>query len=99
MNEVAGLNIEGFPTLKFYGKDKSKEPIDFNGGRDADGIVEWLKDHTEYEWVEPQVETAGKETPEELWYFTSWNVIYLNNSLDMRNKNYLLSFYVSNYTD
>lgn len=66
MNEVAGLNIEGFPTLKFYGKDKSKEPIDFNGGRDADGIVEWLKDHTEYEWVEPQVETEGKETPEEL---------------------------------
>lgn len=43
LNEVAGLEIQGFPTLKFYGKDKSQEPIDYNGGRDADGIISWLK--------------------------------------------------------
>lgn len=52
-NEVSGVDIQGFPTLKFWGKDKSAEPIEYNGGRDADGIVQWLKEHTQYEWVEP----------------------------------------------
>ena len=51
-NEVADVEIQGFPTLKFWGKDKSAAPVDYNGGRDADGILSWLKDHTEYDWVE-----------------------------------------------
>ena len=33
-NEVTGLNIEGFPTLRFWGKDKAN-PVDYNGGRDT----------------------------------------------------------------
>ena len=57
LNEIGGLDIQGFPTLKFYGKDKSQAPIDYNGGRDADGIISWLKEHTEYEWVEPEAAT------------------------------------------
>lgn len=59
-NEVAGVDIQGFPTVKFWGKDKSVGPIDFDGERTADGIVQWLKDHTEYEWVEaaPSEETV-----------------------------------------
>lgn len=52
-NEVAGIEIEGYPTLKFWGKDKSVPPIDYDGGRDADGIIEWLKTHSDYPWVEP----------------------------------------------
>ncbi len=51
-NEVAGLEIQGFPTLKWWGKDKSAEPIDYDGGRDTEGIISWIKDHTEYDWVE-----------------------------------------------
>ena len=51
LNEVAGINIEGFPTLKFFGKDKTAAPIDYDGPRNADGIINWLKDHTEYDWV------------------------------------------------
>jgi protein disulfide-isomerase-like protein len=50
-NEVASVNVEGFPTLKYWGKDKSVEPIDFDGDRTSDGIIEWLKEHTQYEWV------------------------------------------------
>lgn len=46
LNEVGGLNIEGFPTLKYYGKDKSQAPIDYSGPRNADGIINWLKEHT-----------------------------------------------------
>jgi len=37
------FNIEGFPTLKFF---KNGEAIDFNGGRDAQGIVTWLEKKT-----------------------------------------------------
>jgi len=62
LNEIGGLDIQGFPTLKFYGKDKSQAPIDYSGGRDTEGIISWLKDHTEYEWVEPE---ATKETTTE----------------------------------
>jgi protein disulfide isomerase len=51
-NEVSAVDIQGFPTLKFWGKDKSQPPIDFNGERTADGIIQWLKDHTSYEWIE-----------------------------------------------
>lgn len=59
LNEVAGLEIQGFPTLKYYGKDKSQDPIDYNGPRNADGIINWLKEHTEYEWVEPEAGSSS----------------------------------------
>jgi protein disulfide-isomerase A1 len=52
-NEVAGVDIQGFPTVKFWRKDKSAIPLDFNGERNADGIIQWIKEHSEYEWVEP----------------------------------------------
>jgi len=61
-NEVAGVDIQGFPTLKFWGKDKTAEPIEYNGGRDADGIISWLRDHTQYEWVEEATEESVDET-------------------------------------
>jgi protein disulfide-isomerase A1 len=61
LNEVPSVEIQGFPTLKFYGKDKSQPPIEYNGGRDADGIITWLKEHTEYDWVEPAPASETKE--------------------------------------
>ncbi len=42
-NEVAGIDIQGFPTLKFFPKDKTQEPIEYDGGRDTEGILSWLK--------------------------------------------------------
>ena len=33
-NEVTGVNVEGFPTLRVWGKDKAN-PVDYNGGRDT----------------------------------------------------------------
>ena len=68
-NEVSGVDVQGFPTLKFWGKDKSAEPIEYNGGRDADGIISWLKEHTQYEWVdvaEGEVEVDVAEGEEEV---------------------------------
>ncbi len=34
-------NIQGFPTIKFFGLDK-KKPIDYNGQRTAQAIVDFL---------------------------------------------------------
>lgn len=50
-NEVAEVDIQGFPTLKFWGKDKTQAPIDYTGERTAEGIIAWLKDHVSHEWV------------------------------------------------
>lgn len=36
----APYGIQGFPTIKFFGFDKSK-PADYQGSRDADGIVNY----------------------------------------------------------
>jgi protein disulfide-isomerase A1 len=63
-NEVAGSDVQGFPTLKFYRKDKEAEPLEFNGGRDAEGIINWIKENTEYPWVEP-LPAGGEEAEEE----------------------------------
>ena len=64
LNEVEGLDISGYPTLFWYGKDKTVAPIQFNGGRDAEGIIAWIRDHTEHAWVEPVVEAAGEDEEE-----------------------------------
>lgn len=67
-NEISGLDIQGYPSVKFWRKDKSAFPIEFNGERTAEGIVQWLKEHTEYAWVEtePVGENEEKAAEEEL---------------------------------
>ena len=60
-NEVPGLDVQSFPTVKFWRRDKSQQPIDFNGERTADGIVQWIKEHTEYDWI-PPAEDVGESS-------------------------------------
>ena len=43
-NEVEGVAIEGFPTLKLYPAN-NKVPVDFDGERSENVIVDWLKLH------------------------------------------------------
>lgn len=45
-NEVPGVNIKGFPTLKFYPGNAKSSPIDFDGDRSEEGIIKFLQDHT-----------------------------------------------------
>jgi len=42
-NEIDGVNIQGYPTLKFYGS-KSKQPVDYDGDREFEGIVSFLNE-------------------------------------------------------
>uniref|UniRef100_A0AC35FXX6 Protein disulfide-isomerase n=1 Tax=Panagrolaimus sp. PS1159 TaxID=55785 RepID=A0AC35FXX6_9BILA len=51
------FKIEGFPTLKFW-KD-GENPIDYDGGRDADSIVQWLKEKTDPNYKPPPEEVVS----------------------------------------
>lgn len=46
-NEVDGLNIQGFPTLKFYPRGRKSSPLDYNGERTEDGFIEYLKKNSQ----------------------------------------------------
>lgn len=48
VNEVDGVEVRGYPTLKFYPKGEGKKvPIDFDGDRDLESIKTWLKEKSQ----------------------------------------------------
>ena len=47
MNEAEGVEIQGYPTLKFYKKGKKNSPVSYEGGRTKDEIIEWLKENSD----------------------------------------------------
>ena len=43
-NEVEGIEVTGFPTIKFYpGNKKDKRPMDYSGERTTDAIIKYLQ--------------------------------------------------------
>jgi len=46
-NIAEQFDIEGYPTLKLF---KNKNPSEYNGGRDADGILKWLEKKSGPQW-------------------------------------------------
>lgn len=64
VNEVEGLEIRGYPTLKFYPKD-NKAGIDYDAGREDGDFQKWLAEHSSaYQAARPAGE--GEATQEEL---------------------------------
>jgi protein disulfide-isomerase A1 len=47
-NEVEGVNIKGFPTIKFWAGGKKSNPIDYDGDRTVEGFMTWLEKHCTY---------------------------------------------------
>jgi protein disulfide-isomerase A1 len=45
-NEVEGLEVKGYPTLKFYKAGSKSSPVDFDGERGAEDIKAWLKENS-----------------------------------------------------
>jgi len=44
-NEVDGLSVQGYPTLKFYPAYKKHSPIDAKDVHGEEAIVDWIKQH------------------------------------------------------
>ena len=64
-NEVAGLDIKGYPTLKYYPKD-NKAGVDYNGGRELEDFVKFLgESSTAYQAGKPAQAEAETQTQQE----------------------------------
>ncbi|CAD8179388.1 unnamed protein product [Paramecium pentaurelia] len=51
-NEVEGVSIESFPTLKFWKNGQKDQVISYSGGRDEAGFISFLKENTSHPWVD-----------------------------------------------
>lgn len=51
-NEIPGINIQSFPTLKFYKAGRKSNPIEFTGDRTKEGIFKFLKEQIGADWTQ-----------------------------------------------
>ncbi|EAR83184.2 protein disulfide-isomerase, putative (macronuclear) [Tetrahymena thermophila SB210] len=51
-NDVPGVNIRRFPTIKFYQNGNKSTPLDFEDDRTEEDILKFLKEKTTFPWVE-----------------------------------------------
>jgi len=43
-NDVAAIDVEGFPTIKLWRADNKNDPLDYDGDRDVDSFLAWLEE-------------------------------------------------------
>ncbi|CAD8062748.1 unnamed protein product [Paramecium sonneborni] len=51
-NEIEGVNIESFPTIKFWKNGQKDQIIDYNSGRDEANFITFLKENTSHQWID-----------------------------------------------
>ena len=64
-NEVAGVTVESFPTIKFFKNGDKTNPIDYNGARNLKAMTKFLKKNVTFTWVpkvKPALESKTTET-------------------------------------
>jgi len=42
-NEFEDVDVQGFPTIKFWPKGEGREHVDYNGGRDLDAMIKFVE--------------------------------------------------------
>lgn len=62
-NEAEGVNIEGFPTIKFYPAN-NKAGVDYSGGRTLDEMEAFLRENASLPFVSN--EESNEESKEDL---------------------------------
>jgi protein disulfide-isomerase A1 len=55
-NEVEGVSVTGFPTIKFWRRDQKSSPQDYNGDRTLEGFEKWLKENSKATWETEKTE-------------------------------------------
>jgi len=63
-NEAAGVDIEGFPTIRLYSARNKTEPEDYQGERNEAALLKWIKSFDLEEKI-PEEITFPEEAPEE----------------------------------
>lgn len=56
-NDVEGVDVEGFPTIKFWRADNKDEPLDYDGDRDVDSFVAWLEEKATHPFSRDDLKT------------------------------------------
>lgn len=46
------MDLEGYPTIRFYPSDAKDQYIDYNGERTEDDIIDFIKENTRFAWKE-----------------------------------------------
>ena len=65
-NEVESITISGFPTLFFFpGNKKSEKPIQYNGKRTTEDIIEFIKKYS-YNKIKGKIEKENDENKKEI---------------------------------
>lgn len=59
-NEVPAHPVQGFPTLKWF-PTNDKNGVEYNGGRDEAGLIDWFMSKGTVKKVEAEGEAAGEE--------------------------------------
>jgi len=65
-NEFEGVEVQGFPTLKYFPKGSDNKIVDYNGGRDLDSLVKFVENGGVEAAEEDSAEDEDDEDEEEI---------------------------------
>jgi protein disulfide-isomerase A1 len=64
LNEFSKVEVQGFPTLKFFPKGEANEIVDYSGGRDLDSLIAFVENQGK-EGAEEEADDDEQEVEEE----------------------------------
>jgi len=57
VNDVDGVDVEGFPTIKFWRADDKDSPLEYDGDRDANSFVSWLEEKATFAFSQDELKS------------------------------------------
>merc|ERR1712066_819755 len=63
-NEFAGVEVQGFPTIKYFPKGE-KQIVDYNGGRDLDSLIKFVENEGKEVEAEEEEDDDEEDVEEE----------------------------------